>query len=238
MGGSGRKNNIKNHGFTLIELSIVMIIIGFIVAGIVGGQTLIRQARLRSVISEEDSVKTSINAFRVQYNEIPGDFDNAFSFWPTCGGGVVTACNGNGNKAIELTATPDEVYLFWEHLNLAKLYPGSFTGTPFTTGDIDAKIGINVPGSKFPVTGITVWTDPVTGQNQIMFGGEQPHNITINDVFTTSDASSIDQKIDDGQPGVGIVQADGQVPANCRSSTTAYNLSNQNNNACHIWFTF
>ncbi len=44
------RSNLK-MGFTLIELSIVIVIIGLIVAGIIGGQSLVRQAKVRPIIT-------------------------------------------------------------------------------------------------------------------------------------------------------------------------------------------
>jgi len=44
--------HMKNKGFTLIELSIVLVIVGLIVAGVMAGQSIIRSAKLRSVITE------------------------------------------------------------------------------------------------------------------------------------------------------------------------------------------
>ena len=55
------KNN--NKGFSLIELSIVLIIIGLLIAGVTGGASLIKSAELRSQISDLRNVQTSINAF-------------------------------------------------------------------------------------------------------------------------------------------------------------------------------
>ena len=52
-----RISHIK--GFTLVELTIVMVIVGLIIAGIAGGKSLIDQARLRSVISEMDEYNTA-----------------------------------------------------------------------------------------------------------------------------------------------------------------------------------
>lgn len=91
----------KQQGFTLVELSIVIVIIGLIVAGIVGGQTLVKQAQLRSVYADANKYKVAINAFKLEYNQLPGDMDNAHDYWPGCNSGATAAqCNGNGNKLI------------------------------------------------------------------------------------------------------------------------------------------
>ena len=70
-------NIIHQEGFTLIELSIVIVIIGLIVAGVVGGQTLVLQAKIRSQISDFNKYKIAYNTFQLEYNAIPGDFNQA-----------------------------------------------------------------------------------------------------------------------------------------------------------------
>ena len=69
------------NGFTLIELSIVIVIIGLIVAGVVGGQALVRQSKLRSIITDHQKIQTSMNAFKLEYNYLPGDIPNASDYW-------------------------------------------------------------------------------------------------------------------------------------------------------------
>ena len=66
----------KIKAFTLIELSIVLIIIGLLVAGITGGASLIQSAKLRSFASEIRNYRTQFNAFRVANDRWPGDYDN------------------------------------------------------------------------------------------------------------------------------------------------------------------
>jgi prepilin-type N-terminal cleavage/methylation domain-containing protein len=69
------------HGFTLIELSIVIVIIGLIVAGVVSGQSLITQAKLRSVASEYNKYDSATNTFYLEYNALQGDMSNAWEFF-------------------------------------------------------------------------------------------------------------------------------------------------------------
>src|SRR5882757_2419229 len=91
----------KEAGFTLIELSIVLVIIGLIVGGVLVGQDLIRAAEVRATISQIEKYNTAVNTFRGKYNALPGDMNSstatAFSF-ATRGG---AAGQGDGNGVIE-----------------------------------------------------------------------------------------------------------------------------------------
>ncbi|MGB1540395.1 MAG: prepilin-type N-terminal cleavage/methylation domain-containing protein, partial [Rickettsiales bacterium] len=64
-------------GFSLVELSIVLVILGLLTGGILGGQSLIRAAELRSVSKEYEKYQTAINIFKDKYFALPGDFNNA-----------------------------------------------------------------------------------------------------------------------------------------------------------------
>jgi prepilin-type N-terminal cleavage/methylation domain-containing protein len=70
-----RKQHNSHSGFTLIELSIVIVIIGLIVAGVVAGQSLVKQSKLYSIITDVSRYKVSVNTFRLTYNAIPGGYD-------------------------------------------------------------------------------------------------------------------------------------------------------------------
>ncbi len=80
--------NNNKKGFSLIELSIVLIIIGLLVAGITGGASLIKSAELRSVMSEIRNYQTALNAYYTATGELPGTsgssqmtFVNSCSAW-------------------------------------------------------------------------------------------------------------------------------------------------------------
>ena len=85
------KNNFKNlfnqklkefqniFAFSLIELSIVLIIIGLLIAGITGGASLIESAKIQSVINELTTYKQAIYTFKSLKDRLPGDFvDSGF----------------------------------------------------------------------------------------------------------------------------------------------------------------
>src|ERR1700754_5054766 len=100
------------HGFTLVELSIVLVILGLLVGGVLAGQSLIRAAELRSISTDTTQYRTALFSFREKYNALPGDMINATSFWgdratgaESCADGAIAngtpgTCNGNGNGMI------------------------------------------------------------------------------------------------------------------------------------------
>lgn len=131
-------------GFTLVELSIVLVIIGLIVGGVLVGQELVRISELRAVIKETDSFKTSIRTFEGKYNYLPGDIPTANRIWSDCTDFVSNLCNGDGNGYID---TGFEDIRAWQHLSLAGVLPGEHTG-------LVASPGVRVPGVNIPTSKI------------------------------------------------------------------------------------
>ena len=66
--------------FTLIEISIVLVIIGLIVGGVLVGRDLIRSAELQTIITDKNKYITAVNTFRTKYNELPGDMKTATTY--------------------------------------------------------------------------------------------------------------------------------------------------------------
>lgn len=248
---------MNNKGFTLVELSIVLVIIGLIVAGVVAGQSLIKQAQLRSVMTEADAVRAAVNAFKLEYNGLPGDISNGSSYWATgcnaagSGASVAADCDGDNNKRILMAAgNTGESYMAWYHLSRASLYPGTFVAGAVITG----ALGINIPKSKFSKAGITLVFDDSSSdatagngatsngrdlnRNVILFGGVVSANIANGLVFSTAQAASIDGKADDGIGTTGKVVGTGTTVdgvGTCLSGT-AYNLDATAATPCALAF--
>jgi type II secretory pathway pseudopilin PulG len=79
--------------FTLLELSIVLVIIGLIVGGILIGEELIHAGKLRAQVSQIGEINRAVNVFRLKYNCLPGDCANATTFF-------TSVVNGDGNGRI------------------------------------------------------------------------------------------------------------------------------------------
>lgn len=77
---------MNKKGFSLIEMSIVLIIIGLLTSGIIGGTSLIESAKVRATINEVNDLQTSFYTFLGIKNRLPGDIDND---------GVIGECNGS-----------------------------------------------------------------------------------------------------------------------------------------------
>ena len=71
-----KNRTYNNIAFSLIELSIVLIIIGLLVTAITGGQSLIESAKQRSFIAELRNFDTAVNTFYSLKNRLPSDINN------------------------------------------------------------------------------------------------------------------------------------------------------------------
>lgn len=195
-------------GFTLVELAIVLIIIGLIVGGVVGGQALVKQAQLRSVIREYERYKTATTTFSMQFNSLPGDFSQANQYFSSC---IVdpsesdNTCNGDDNKKIEILATgPFERKRIWQHLKLADILPGNYTGyiddkgpsSGFSNGEWEAlHIPLATHSGNFLILGIPFTTT---------LGGSQVR-VTGNSILSAKYTAAFDRKYDDGIANQGII---------------------------------
>ena len=76
----------SSSAFTLVELSIVLVIIGLLVGGVLSGKSLIRASELRAVASEFSYYKIAIGNFKDKYSALPGDMRNAVTYWGAAAG--------------------------------------------------------------------------------------------------------------------------------------------------------
>jgi prepilin-type N-terminal cleavage/methylation domain-containing protein len=88
-------------GFTLIELSIVLVIIGLIVGGVLVGQDLISAAGIRGQIKQIENYNSAVNTFRGKYGYLPGDIPDPTATQFGFAGRGTAPGEGDGNGVIE-----------------------------------------------------------------------------------------------------------------------------------------
>src|SRR2546430_13048603 len=71
----------RQQGFTLVEIAIVLVIIGLLLGGILKGQEMITQAKIKNVIADFSGVSAAYHGYQDRYRAIPGDDPNAATRW-------------------------------------------------------------------------------------------------------------------------------------------------------------
>jgi prepilin-type N-terminal cleavage/methylation domain-containing protein len=176
---------IKRHqsGFTLIEIAIVLVIIGLLLGGILKGQELITQGRIRNVANDFQSMTAAINLYQDRYRALPGDDAGAATRWSiaaptggTLGDGIIAGTYNSG------TAT-DESRQFWLHLRRAGLVGGAVTDSATPPNAASGITGVQ--NGAFTIPGIVICSNNL------------PAKI----------AQAIDTQFDDGDATTGTVLA-------------------------------
>jgi prepilin-type N-terminal cleavage/methylation domain-containing protein len=132
--GCAHKQN--QSGFTLVEISIVMIIIGLLIGGVFAGRTLVETARINKVVQQLTGVQTASISFKDIYGTWPGDLRNPSTRISGC---TALPCSrtGNGNRTVDApTPSPidaadhmaGEGFVFWHHLQKSELITLKMTG--------------------------------------------------------------------------------------------------------------
>lgn len=238
----------KKDGFTLLEMVIVLAVIATIMAFVVGGRSIIEASERSSVISDVNNIKSAIKAFRNKYRALPGDLRNASEYWPVgCTDDAFSLCNGNFDGIINTDLVTDyEGYRAWNHLSLAGMVQGDFTGTKDSG---KATISVNMLGSKIETGGFYMGSLDVYGRsdgNHIQFTSEN-NNGMDGGILNAKSAQAIDDKMDDGQADAGQVFSvrgmnGGSFETGCVSSgnlnaPSTYQLNNSLK-TCRMFFWF
>lgn len=217
-----KPSTFNTHGFTLIELAFVLVIVSLITVVTLTGRDLVRVAQTNAVTSQIQALETAVNQFRIKYNALPGDYNRAFEH--DMGPTGATVINGNGNGLLEanintgaVTPFGGEIQQFWVHLAGTNMYPGSFLGNSGA-----GTINRDFPANELDKGGIGVFH--IDAVNYYAVGISD--GVTFGSGLTPEEARRIDLKLDDGKPvarGLIVPVATGNTLDNPGTATVAAN---------------
>jgi prepilin-type N-terminal cleavage/methylation domain-containing protein len=191
----------KQSGFTLIEISIVLVIIGLLMGGVLKGQELINSAKVKNFAMDFRNIPVLVYSYQDKFRALPGDDVGAEAH---LGVGVFSAASGEkGNGVIEGNwydgvAEKTEAVAFWEHVRRANLATGAL---PITT---DADLPNNADGGRIGVESGSSANAYITG----MSGSFVVCSAGILGKF----AKQLDVTMDDGNPYTGSMRATEGLP--------------------------
>lgn len=196
----------KQTGFTLVEIAIVLVIVGLLLGGILKGQEMITQAKIKNVVNDFNGITAAVNSYQDRYRAMPGDDLNATGRWAgSVSGGGNGQIAGLYNAATIATYTSAmESNLFWWHLRLAGFVGGATTGQAAGQQPTNAANGIM--GVE---TGVTT-SSGLGFTSAIICSSNLPDKIAI----------AVDTQMDDGSPSSGQVRGQLQTAPNPNTAAT------------------
>jgi prepilin-type N-terminal cleavage/methylation domain-containing protein len=196
----------KQQGFTLVEIAIVLVIIGLLLGGILKGQEMITQAKIKNVIADMSGVSAAMYGYQDRYKALPGDDRNAATRWGVgvtdagTGDGVIQGAYNAAVPAVGSNSAANEAVFFWHHLRLSGFISGTGIEQPFNA--VSGRMGVqtsdgSAPGGASFTAGVLASGAPVTVFTSLMLcSANLPDRIAI----------SVDSQTDDGVGTTGTVR--------------------------------
>ncbi len=252
------QKSLRQGGFTLAELAIVLVVIGVLIAGILKGSELLSNSRVTATIAQIYQIESAEIFFEDKYGAMPGDLFNPSQRLANC---AAAPCNigGNGNGRLD-GMFPDNTSEIGTEA--AQFFIQLATQNLLTNSPVDDALG-NVfggiePWAKMPGCGMRASTlvSPIAAQINVVdrtvirmglyltiVGGAPGVGTGAGTAcMSPKEALVLDKKLDDAIPGRGNVRVGGIDPATnnpdstlCGSAgdTGVYQTDNTNND-CYI----
>ena len=225
-------NPTLNNGFTLVEISIVMIIVGLLIGGVFGGMKLIDNANIQKTVQDLKAIESAALTFRDTYRALPGDIRTPNTRISNC---TVAPCAtaGNGDRVLGIATwsgaiiNTDENFTFWHHLQAANLLQMDFRNTTdmnFGEGQPSAPI---IDGYRVVNITTNLWGCANVADFRASLTLTNTSNAALNVAPATSALSCrvlsiLDRKADNEDPHTGKI-----IASNCAASCASlvYNES-------------
>ncbi len=180
-------------GFTLVEIAIVLVIIGLLLGGVLKGQELITQAKIRNVANDLNGMSAAVYGYQDRYKKFPGDDNDAATRWTN-----PATVSGDGNGAVGAAGQATvidcagagangENCRFWQHLRLSGFVggdSGSWLAPQNAAGGI-----LQAQNGALGLSALTICSTNLSGKI----------------------ANAIDAQFDDGKPNTGQVRGTSSV---------------------------
>jgi prepilin-type N-terminal cleavage/methylation domain-containing protein len=175
----------QQSGFTLVEIAIVLVIIGLLLGGVLKGQELITQAKIKNVANDFNGLTAAVYSYQDRYKRLPGD-DPGATRWSIITAVPTTAGDNKVDGLYGSVTNTDESRLFWAELRSAGFIGGdAATLANAASQPLNAAGGIiGAQNSGFGLSGL------------IICSGSLPTRI----------AQAIDSQFDDGDARTGNVR--------------------------------
>jgi prepilin-type N-terminal cleavage/methylation domain-containing protein len=174
----------KQKGFTLVEIAIVLVIVGLLIGGVLKGQEMITNAKLKRIESDNAGLAAAIFSYQDRYLQLPGDdteADTRFDNFDASG-------DGNGSIEGNWWVSPDgggevETGKFWMMLRASGLVSGDPTDFMGQQNAYGGRIGVS--------------------SGALGIGG----HVTVFGQLEGSVVKIVESRLDDGVPGTGRVRS-------------------------------
>lgn len=203
-------------GFTLVEIAIVLVIVGLLLAGVLKGQELIENSKIKNIAKDMDGITSAVLSYRDRYKALPGDetvnTTTAYGWAANVGGG-----NGDGYLG---GAVPSFTGATAEQANAMRAlrFAGFLSGDPALTAA--AALPTHSGGGRIAVGGAAAGTWGIAG------------NVVCMNGLSGKYAGALDRLLDDGVNNTGSVRGSTAAIAAAAPAAAAYNEATVNFTIC------